>query len=439
MPKSVFVQNSYVPPAWFNALQDIQFDGQDLDGHYQKIPNVWLSDAPGSLLNDVTARRDQLLVKDGGGLTCSINGGSMTGPNGLRVTIAPTTKTLPANASTFVWIDSIGVVQTGATLPVRSQPLAQITTNNAAIVANGIIDLRQERPFLPQSRAIQAFGGSATNDITITSNTTLNGIIPCRNLTINAGVTVTVTQGELRIRASGDVTINGQINVTAPVQGGSGFYGAPVAPAVQADVGRGLGGGGGTNSIPPSPYTPDTSPLGSGGASGFTNLVGYSGGFITTSRGGFGGGSVTIEAAGAINIAGGINCDGTAAQIGIILTPSAGTVGMSGGGGGSGGSINLRSITSINATASASLSVRGGNGAPGNTFGSIGAFGGFGGAGGWIVCRAPSVNVGLATVLLNNGSTGASSNGGGLGGSVGGAFASSSGPGQIVIDTLFTV
>lgn len=423
MPKLSFTSGSPVPPEWFTAMQDIQFDDQTgLDGHYAKLTDAAFSTAPGNILANFSTFRDALLVGNGGGLVTSIAAGSFVNDSGLAVTVAATTRTLPQNATSFIWVDNAGTVTTGTVYPTRAMLLAQVTTNATAIVT--IVDLRPRFVFLPQSRAINTFGGGSAQDLTYSSNTTLNGKIQCRNLTINAGVAISVTSGYLEVEASGTVTIAGSITATPIVRGGNGFSGTPVAGLIYfAESGNGLGGGGGHSAAASLPYHYSASPFGSGGASGLGILqAGAAATQISQSRGGFGGGSVIIRAGGAISVTGSISCNGSAGTIGSF-TGGSGVILLPGAGGGSGGSIQLYSLSSI--TAPGSLTVAGGNGAPATGLSSPNQLnGGFGGSGGWVVCQAPSVSLVGGSTNVSQGGTGASfGSGTGIAGSVGGSYA----------------
>jgi len=425
MSKSIFAAGQKVTAAWRNAMQSIAFDDLDIDGHYPRLTDDALSLSPGNIRADFRLFADALKVTHASGLTVNIAAGVVTLPNGLAATVAATSRNLPASQVSFLWVDTAGAVQFGADLPVRSVPIARFEATASGMAVNGLTDLRSRFTVGPQSRAIRVYGGQATTDMTIASNTTLGGRIYCRNFTVNAGVTVSVPSGYLEIIASGSVSIAGTINVSPPVAGGSGFSGGALVGNFFAESGRGIGGGGGHNSTPLPSYNWAASPLGSGGASGFASVTaGGSASNLTLARGGFGGGAFTVDAALAITISGAINCNGSAGVIGS-WTGGAGTIVTAGAGGGSGGLIRLGSLTSVTATAAAMLNVQGGAGGPGTSlnYTPFSAFGGGGGGGGWLVCQAPTVNLTGATVLLNGGAAGANfGTGAGIAGSVGASF-----------------
>ena len=432
MPKSLFANGQKVTSAWRNAMQDLVFDDLDIDGHYPRLLDDSLSNAPGNIRADFRLFADALKVTyPGTGLTVNIAAGAVTLPNGLAATVAATSHTLPANQISFLWVDSAGVVQFGLDLPVRSVPIARFEATATGMAVNGLTDLRSRFTVGPQSRAIRVYGGQATNNILIGANTTLGGRVYCRNFTLQAGSVISVPSGYLEIIASGSVTIAGTINVSAPVAGGYGFSGAVVPGYYYAESGRGLGGGGGHNSAALPVYNWAAGPFGSGGASGFGYAASGVAGSISASRGGFGGGAFIVDAALAVSVSGAINCAGTAGLIGTIAGGS-GTIALPGGGGGSGGLIRLASLTSVTATAAAQLNVQGGAGAAGTSinYAPSSAYGGGGGGGGWLVCQAPSVNLTGATVLLNGGFAGANfGTAAGIAGSVGASYGGAAGVG----------
>lgn len=426
MPKTTFNAGQRIPSAWLNAMQAITFDDLDIDGHYPPLTDSALSNTPGNIRADFRLFADALKVTHASGLVVNIAAGVVTLPDGLAATIAATSRTLPASQISFIWVDTAGAVQVGASLPVRGVPLARFEATSTGLAVNGLIDLRSRFTVGPQTRAVRVYGGQGVQDITITTNTTLGGRIGnCRNFSIAAGVVVSVPSGYLEVIASGLVNIAGTINVTPPVSGGSGFSGGALVGYYFADSGRGIGAGGGHNATPLPAYNWAAGPLGSGGPSGFASVTNSGqAANLTTGRGGFGGGAVVIDSAGPITVSGAINCAGSAGVI-ASWTSATGTIVAAGAGGGSGGLIRLSSLVSVTATAAAQLNVQGGAGGPGTSLNYLpnSAFGGGGGGGGWLVTQAPTVNLTGATVLLQGGAAGATfGTGAGIAGSVGASY-----------------
>jgi hypothetical protein len=423
MPKTTFASGTTVTPEFLNAINNPVFDGQDIDGHRTQITDEELSSAATSVKTQWRALRDTFLVSAGTWPTITINGGTVLKEDNTIQVVAATSRTVPASSTIYVWIDTAGVIQTGANLPVRCTALAAVvsTTNSFS----SITDLRTYYQIMPQMRAVSVFGGNSNNDIIYSSNATItSGLIEGRNITVNAGVTLTVPAGYLKITASGDVNIAGTINVTPPIAGGSGFVGGGRDQYYFAESGRGLGGGGGHNSPPAAAYPHTANAYGSSGASGFGSVTSGSGPVITISKGGPGGGVLLIEAAGTISISGSLLCQGGAATPGTAASPGASVVVLTGGGGGSGGLIWLRSLANLLVTPAGTLNVRGGNGANGYRANyAFDAAGGGGGGGGRIVCQAPAINLTASTTLLTGGDAGLGTGGGvGVAGSVGGSF-----------------
>jgi len=204
-----------------------------------------------------------------------------------------------------------------------------------------------------------------------------SGVFNFTTVTIPTGVTITFKKNSqntpVTILATGDVTINGAIDVSGsggnniiPGAGGpGGFYGGQGAAAYGTGKrGEGPGGAGGG-----APRTNDYYSAGGGGGGGFAasgaagntgyanggaggsaygnerNIpaIGGSGGggaggtnTYVGGAGGGGGGAVVIASSGSITVNGSISANGGAGASGVAISSYA-----SGGGGGSGGSVRL--------------------------------------------------------------------------------------------------
>lgn len=457
MPKTVFGNGSEVSPAWFNAQQNLLFDGLDLDGHQPLLTDSALSNTPGNIKADWSLFKNAFTVMAGAGLAVNVIGGIFTNSFSIPITVASGGISVPASTTSFIWISDAGVITIGASLPAIVFPIASVVTSPSAVTL--ITDLRPRFVFGPQTRSIAVFGGRSNVDVVYSSNVSVDGVINCRNFTLNAGVTLTVATGFLKIVASGTVTINGTINVTAPIGGGAALTGGMSAPSLfPADSGKGFGGGAGHNNPGGKSYPFEASQFGSGGASGLVSAINTAAAFgyvnFTSSRGGNGGGSVVVESAGIISVAGSINCNGENGVVGAIGALSSALILVTGGGGGSGGSIALRSLSQTIVTAAGSLSVRGGNGADGRTSNtSYLSVGGGGGGGGRVFLASPSTNITGATILLTAGNAGLNegsfssgivngSPGGGFGGTGGGSVGGAGGIGsigQLTLQSFITV
>ncbi len=435
MPKTTFSSGTPVASQWLNAIQNLNFLGDDVDGSYPPIADTFLSSAPGSVKPEWQGFRDALKVTATTGRTITYQGGSVTLESGLIATIAPGTIVLPDNAVTFVFINNSGVATTSTTLPSRWFPLAQVTVVGGNVTA--IADLRERFKVSPIARAVSTFGGGGyQGDLTINDTQSLGGLQYVRDFVVgNTGI-VNVT-GFLYIKASGNVTIGGQMNCLAIASGSLGvFTYFNAGYQYFGESGSGLGRSGGHNAIAtPQPYPYQASQgIGSGGSTGYTAMPPNSGGFITTSRGGAGGGAIWIEAGGTITITGTINCDGTNATTPVIgsLDVAGADIVSSGASAGTGGTIWLSSLVGINVNASGILSARGGDSSIGVRANGIRGLSGAGGpSGGYLVFFAPSINVNATAQLRVNGGIGGAAipnaGGGVIGSTPGPSFAAKGG------------
>lgn len=409
MPKTTFSPGSVIDSQWLNAIQNLNFLGNDVNGSYPPITDDSFSSAAGNVKPEWRTFRDALRVTATSqtGLSISYQGGAITLESGLISTIAPATIVVADNVVTFVFINSAGSVATSTTQPSRWFPMARVTSAGGNVTA--IVDLRERFRIAPISRAVAAFGsGGFEGDLTISTNQSLSGVRYLRNFTIDSGATLTVNGGFLQIKASGNITINGIINVAAIVSGGVGITGVLNANVQYfGEPGSGLGRSGGINLPPPLAYPYQASAgLGSGGSVGFIGVGSAGAAQVTSSKAGNGGGAIWLEAAGTITINGTIVCDGSAA-----IAPSIGatsvSVACSGASGGTGGTIWLGSLTSIQVGAAAVLQVRGGASSPGARANATNTIGGTGGAsGGYLVLFSPSTNVNALAQLNVQGGAG---------------------------------
>ncbi|MBE9178658.1 hypothetical protein IQ268_08810 [Oculatella sp. LEGE 06141] len=429
MAKTVYANGSRAYAAWFNAIQNLVFDDQDIDGHYPRLTDDELSNAAGQIKQEWRTFRDVLKVTAGIGLSINHTGGAITLPNGAITTIAPGALALPDNSTSFVFISTTGVVSTAILRPVASVPLAQVTTVAGVVTAIVPAFPRDAQPVLPRAEAIRVFGGSGDQgDYLLTTTATFNqGEYYFRNFTIESAATLTISAGA-KIHISGTCTINGTINVTTSLAGAGARTLAYANTIIVANPGLGSGLGG--EVFGGSAYNYFLNPIGSSGANGtiFLTAVGTGG---SGSKGGDAGGTLIFDCAGAfiLGSTGSILARGGNAVVGTLGT-SSGTLG--GSGGGSGGLVLVKSLISITLQAGSTVDVRGGNGsnAVGGT-GSSGSFGGGGGGGGHGAFLSPN-NSPSGTILLTGGTAGTSTGtgyAGGGGGGFGGAGGSHQGAG----------
>lgn len=401
MPKSNFVNGTVVSPDFLNALQDIQFDGQNLDGHYPQIVDSYLSDAPSSLKTRSNSFLNSLLVTQGTGLSVNYNSGSVRLTDGSISPIAAGAVVVANNATNCVFVNESGAVQIAGSFLSRCLRLASVVTVSGAITA--ISDLRPRYQIQPIWNLVKFLGGSGDEgDLVVSGNLTLDkGVYFYKSITVNAGATLTIDKSVM-LHVSGNVEISGTITVTTASPGGSGGTGTLVYNGT-TNSGSGIGG---VSAIPLT-YNHFLSPIGSGGASGNANAAN-----ITTTgligSGGYGGGAFMCECGGTFRLInnGAISARGGNASAGIINSGGSGII--SGSGGGSGGLVLIKAGTGIVIASTATVDVRGGNGSAAVTLGGFAqpAYGGGGGGGGRVVCQAPSITFNGAA-LLSSGSKGA--------------------------------
>ena len=390
MPKTNFSPGTIVTSAFLNAINNIVFrENPDNDGEIPLIEDADLSNAAGNIKPQWAAFRDSLLVSENTGLAVSIAAGAALLPNRTIQTISPQTLVLPDNTTVFVYIGRDGSIVSGSSVPTTCLVLAEVSTSLGAVAS--ITDMRPRFIVAPRQESVKVLGGGGDEGaLTITADTTLSqGEYYLSSLTISAGVTVTVP-AMARFFVSGNVQIDGTINVTAASPGGTAF-----PTSTQGTVGNFSGIGPGTLG---DVYNYALSNVGSGGRSGFVGNFPSS--TSTLASGGAGGGGLIIESGGNITLNGTIRTNGANGGVGSV---QGGSPQVSGGGGGSGGLQLYKAIGIITASPSAVLESNGGNG--GNAV-SGDAFGGGGGGGGMVVFLAPNINVGSAAINVSPGSVG---------------------------------
>jgi hypothetical protein len=445
-----------LPASFLNALNNIQFDGLDLDGHRGPVLDSELD--PAGVLSRVDTNLNTLKVTALSGSSVRVTAGAVSLPNGSVQAIATTDLTGLTSGTWYVVVNSTGTLQiTPAILPV-CYVLAKLVVGGATVdVTDWRATVIPVRPSLTpvfgglntqnivvrSSGANETVGGTTFYTGTLASPVLMKGLLQCKNFTINSGAYLTVTGGGvLKIEASGSVEIHGTVSVNKASTGGQGFNGSVLCPdTIYAQPGAGFGGASGHNAGAPNTYSVYTSKVGSGGASGFCKTRLKAGATfsditdsitVTVGNGGAGGGCFWVTAAGSVTVSGSINADGAAGQA-ASYTSGEGTnqyTLISGSGGGSGGRIILQSATAVNFSVAATLSAKGGNG--GNGFCStavnttFSCLGGGGGGGGLIFANAPVVSgfeAASGTFYVSGGSAGSASGNGAnqLSGSTGGS------------------
>ena len=236
-------------------------------------------------------------------------------------------------------------------------------------------------------------------DLTISANTSMGGTYTVNNLTINSGVTVTVTSGQaLVFYCVGNANIAGTINGA----GAGSACGPQSSISGPAQIQSSNGFGFGINTVT---YAPIVSIVGTGGTS--SGAITGAGGQAANGQGGYGGAAVGIRALGNITVSGTINASGVngVTATGTGYSPFTAPWTASGSSGGSGGYIILH--TDKNLTFTGTLISVGGNGADGQTVGFTGATGGAGAGGGGVILQYLGALVNTGTITLSGGAAGA--------------------------------
>lgn len=422
---------------WSAQLANFAFyapirDGQtQYLGHTEKIQDDELDDGVSSIKARVNNVVLGLEPKWTSGFTVAIASGAAILPDGTLRTYTGTTVTVPANQTSFIWLNSAGDITVGTQPPAIRKLLASVVAGATQVSA--VTDLRNRglHEISPFAGSIKVFGGNSVVDKTCTQGEQLlAGEYYFRNFTVPAGVTITLS-GFTRIICSGNFTVQGTVNLQRASKGGLGFRGTGRANTAYAGFpGQGLGGGAGVNQSSFGTYNYFVTSLSSGGSGSWTEIGASNiSGTLTAPRGGDGGGTLIVEAAGAVLVSGTISAEGENGQghTNILLDGSPYTPGtaasITGGGGGAGGLLWFKSLTSVVFTNTSTLSVRGGNGGTGSNAASFLTAGG--GGGGYIVTNAPTVNTTGATLLLNGGTSTVTS--GTFGSVPGGSFAGAGG------------
>ena len=406
--KVPFVSGAVFTPEAATEMTGIAFD--DLPqylGHFLRLPDDALSNAAGSIKDRVAKNELNLKVTAGTGLNANYTSGKVF--YGLTpFAIVGGSVSLTPTEVNYIYVDTTGaVISTTTALPIFRALIAVVTTNTTGVTV--VYDTRegyQVETIRPYSLSLRNFGGRGDNGAFVAAGGEVlsDGEYYFTTFTVGAGKTITIDK-LARIYCTGNVVIQGVVNVTPAASGG----GKIAVSGIRGVGGVGQGVGGGQGETPSQTYNHLVSPLGSGGGGGYagTSSTLNSDIYLTT-IGGSGGGCLWIESAGNINISSGsnINVGGTSGQNGSTGgTTSSTYYGMGGAGGGSGGLILLKSLGSC--TVAGVLNANGGSGGAsviGNA--NTAAEAGSGGGGGRIVIFSPSINTTGSTLNLAGGAGG---------------------------------
>ena len=325
-------------------------------------------------------------------------------------------------------------------------PKDSALTTGAALIPTGLNTERPAAPAAGMTRfnteyspdSLEVYDGvgwkqvayvpaSTAADLTYSASQNLGtGVYVCNNLTVDAGVVLTATDGPIVFECYGDAVIDGTINVD-----GAGGFGGPErlligsSAVVTGAPGFGFGTIGRT-------YPHTSQNYGSGG-NGANFQTGFPGDVTESPAGGNGGGGLVVISQGSITVGAGALLSANGADSIVVPLSINGEVRVQGAGGGSGGLIQLESRGDL--TVAGTLSVTGGNGSPGVESGAFvgsGARGGGGGGGGVIYLKSSNGTLtDTSTKDLTGGLGGATASitGAGGGGENGAGFGGAGGTG----------
>lgn len=181
MAKSIFTDGSELPAAWVNAMQDIQFDGQDIDGHYPPLTNASLANTSGNLRFDYYQFQNSLKVSHSSGLNFAYAAGSALTNAGVVAAIAGASIAVPDNATSWIYVTQAGAIAVAPAFPLTGMPLAKVTTA-AGTIAGAIEDLRPRiaypvgflQNFLPSSITIYVSPTGNGSGLTVADPTSID-------------------------------------------------------------------------------------------------------------------------------------------------------------------------------------------------------------------------------------------------------------------------
>jgi len=424
LPNVPFADGDIVTPEVLNLAFNQVFDGQtQYLGHYPLIVNTQLSGATGQVKQVVDSITSPFLVTYVSALTVNVASGVVATDLGTVTSVATSNIVLPDNKTTYIYLNTSGVVTSADRLPTVCRALAKGVTSGGVVTT--LTDLRsltyRSIGIDPQSALV--FGGQSVTDKVCTAGENLtNGLYYFRDFTVPSGVTVTVP-GYANIKCSGKIVIDGTLTVTPIVPGGAALSPATTSQIYNARPGTGLGTYGGV-------YPWGLQPYGSGGQAGQFLSTGVVPTVFSSGSGGNGGGGLKLEAAQGITVTGTINARGGNAVTGALT--SAATIVITGSAGGSGGCVIFTSKLGVTLSPTSTINVQGGNGSNGFQAGTTPGAGGGGGAGGVVVILCPTglANTTGSTINLTGGTSGLASTtiaGTGYGAPVGAGFATAGG------------
>lgn len=140
MAKTNFANGTIVTPDWFNRMQNIVFDDQNLDGHYPRLTDDALSSQPGNIKARFSQYIQHGFADRRGGLTVEIKEGIVVLANGRQVDFSGV-YTAPPNTEGFIYVNNQGSLIFGNSIPADAVALARYKAD-----ATSIVDYSDLRP-----------------------------------------------------------------------------------------------------------------------------------------------------------------------------------------------------------------------------------------------------------------------------------------------------
>jgi hypothetical protein len=227
MAKTSFSDGTIVTAEFLNAVNSPVFDDQELDGHFGYIENEDLSNVPGQLKPDWYNFRNALQVTHQTGLTFSYSAGTVLLNTGVVAAIAAGTVIVPDSATSFIYVQTTGIVAVASEFPLQGMPLARVTTA-VGTIAGAVEDLRPRlnypisffQNFLtqPLTLYVSPDGSTSNSGLSASDPTTLDGASALLQ-TIRANnnpITIKLADGTYSRDSASPSPV---FQVTGPIQG----------------------------------------------------------------------------------------------------------------------------------------------------------------------------------------------------------------------------
>lgn len=142
MTRPTLLDGQIYDAAYANAAGFPQMTGEDTYGHGPLIRDEHMSSVPGNLKPQFYSWYNRINVTVTTGLSVAYTGAAIRLANGTTVDLSSGVLVLPNNTTGWVYINNIGAIQAGATLPVEGIILASYVT--ASSVITQLNDLRYQ-------------------------------------------------------------------------------------------------------------------------------------------------------------------------------------------------------------------------------------------------------------------------------------------------------